>query len=59
MRSEIIIILCDNCRKGLIVIDDVDVFKKAGWEAIKIRDEWHDFCSKDCELEYKTGVIRK
>jgi hypothetical protein len=57
-RSEIISILCDNCKRCLILTDDITVFEKAGWKAVKVNFAWKDFCSEECLKEYEV-VVKK
>ena len=51
-----IIILCDNCRKGLIFTDAPTVFEKEKWKAVKVEGKWKDFCSDECLKEYEVMV---
>lgn len=54
-----IMILCDNCKRGLPFLDDPKVFEREGWKATQVDGEWRDFCSEECEKEFKAETMRK
>jgi len=56
---NMIMILCDNCKRGLPFLDDPKVFEREGWKATQVDGEWRDFCSEECEKEFKAETIRK
>jgi hypothetical protein len=55
---NLIMILCDNCKKGFLLFDDPNVYAKEGFKAVKVLGAWRDFCSDECMKEFKTTEMR-
>lgn len=51
----LVMILCDNCRRGIIISGDTNLFVKEGWKAVRVDAEWRDFCCESCEREFKSS----
>ena len=48
MPINLIMILCDNCKRGFLLFDDPGVYAKEGFKAVKFGEAWRDFCSDEC-----------
>ena len=55
---NVIVILCDNCKRGFLLFDDPNVYTKEGFKAVKFGEAWRDFCSDECMKEFKTTEMR-